>query len=141
MNYHRFIIRTERNRQACQDAIAAIEINPEHPLQVEIKPYTKHRSLSQNRLFHMWVRELSDGYEDTGGERHSPEVWKQYLKNLFLGHTSHQVMGQIVETQVGTSDLNTAEFAAFLERVDHYASTLGVQLTHPDDLWLEAIGG
>jgi len=124
------------------DAIVAIDIPAdEHGvMQVEIRPYTKRRTLAQNRLLHQWCRELSDGYEDTGGERHSPEVWKQLLKDTFLGKDSHEIMGRIVETQIGTSDLNTSEFVAFLERVDHYAATIGVQLTHPDDIWLEAMG-
>ena len=59
----------------------------------------------------------------------------------FLGQVPSLVMGKRIVTTKKTSELSVKEFAELLEKVDHYAgSELEIILTHPEDIYLEAMG-
>ena len=103
---------------------------------IETSEYKKDRSLAQNRLFHMWMREVSDHYYETQGIKSPPSAWKVYFKQLFLGEDVHVInKKQVVEVR-GTSSLNVSQFVEFLNSVDVYCADpeneINCVLTHPD---------
>ena len=121
MTARRFILRTPDIRARAAEFVAGLPVGEERPLEVVVGAYKRRRSLSQNRTFHMWVTEIANTYEETHGERIAPEAWKAYLKGLFLGEASAEVMGKVVTTTRHTADLSVSEFMAFLDAVDRWA--------------------
>ena len=57
------------------------------PLTWQPKEYKSVRSISQNALFHMWVREITEHFISRGGnvEWTTEENVKLYIKQQFLG--------------------------------------------------------
>lgn len=151
MQGQRFVIHPDDSRQDyrvaknCRQAIRR-HIEALHPrgkaVEIIIKPHRKHRTLAQNALFHAWMTEIAKHYAETHGDWHPPEVWKEYLKRLFLGEKAHTMPdGRVVTTTRGTSDLKVDEFAAFLDQIDMWAAQeLELMLPHPEDMWAEAMG-
>jgi len=118
------------------NAANAVMVAPDG-FEVIIQEAKNSRSLAQNRLFHMWMREISQGWAEATGEFHAPDVWKEYFKRLHLGQET--IRGVSVTRQ--TSKLKVAEMADFLTWIDHYVgSELGITLTHPVDLYMESMG-
>jgi len=86
------------------------------------------------------MHQISEDYAAQGGTQQAPEIWSEYFKQLFLGVESHNVRGSIIERTKSTTELDTREFSAYLEKLDHFCTVeLGIQLRHPEDEWLEAI--
>jgi len=118
------------------NAANAVMVAPDG-FEVIIQEAKNSRSLAQNRLFHMWMREISQGWAEATGEFHAPDVWKEYFKRLYLGQET--IRGMSVTRH--TSKLKVTEMAEFLTWIDHYVgSELGVTLTHPVDLYMESMG-
>ncbi|MFP4104838.1 MAG: recombination protein NinB [Phycisphaerae bacterium] len=131
-------VRDERFRQAAIRYLENVTADP--AIEVRIEPYKRGRSLAQNRLLHMWMREVSQEFAEHYGDWKAPDVWKEYFKRLFLGQTEHEVNGQIVAMTRKTSKLGVKEFAEFLTQVDLYCgSELGLMLTHPAGIYDEAM--
>jgi len=118
------------------------------PLDADIdlraKPHKKDRSLAQNNLLWMWLTIIAREYAQARDEAHDwfePEVWKFQFQEKFLGYKSFKVPEGVRHKLIGTSELNTADFTAFLSDVEHYAgSVLNITLPHPEDVFYEAMG-
>lgn len=129
----RFKLISELVRNNAANAVMCAPVG----FEVIIQEAKNSRSLAQNRLFHMWMREISQGWAEATGEFYAPDVWKEYFKRLHLGQDT--VRGISVTRQ--TSKLKVAEMADFLTWIDHYTgSELGITLTHPVDLYMESMG-
>jgi hypothetical protein len=102
----------------------------------------RNRSLAQNRLAHMWFNEIAEFVREHHGQAYPAEAFKEWLKATYLGQEVHTMPnGQVVAYTRHTSDLSVEEFTHFLEQVDAWAAQdLGCQLTHPEDLYEEAMG-
>ena len=132
-------IRDERFRNAAIDYLMNVTADP--AIEVSIQPYKRGRSLAQNRLLHMWMREVSQGFAEHYGDWKAPDVWKEFFKRLFLGQTEHKIHGASVAMTAKTSSLKVAEFSDFLNQIDLYCgSELGLMLTHPAGIYDEAMG-
>ncbi|MCK4609496.1 MAG: recombination protein NinB [Gammaproteobacteria bacterium] len=108
---------------------------------VEIKPKKINRSAAQNRLFHMWVKEIAVYVSKSGRGCWSPEAWKQYLKSLFIEIEILDVPGGSIQIRRGSSQLSKREFAHFLEQIEAKArSDWNIPLTCPDDIYRQAMG-
>lgn len=117
-----------------QNAANAVMMAPDN-YEVLIRPKRTSRSNSQNRLFHMWMREVSQGYAESTGEWYAPEVWKEYFKKLHLGQET--IRG--IDITRATSKMTVSEMQDFLTWIDHYSgSELGIVLSHPLDLYTES---
>lgn len=104
---------------------------------VEIKLRRQPRSVSQNRLYWMWVTCIVD--ETTGDKSLIPALHK-YLRQCFLGVTEYDILdGRQVTITRSTKELNTKEMSDYLERIQQFAaSELGIVLPNPQDLqWPE----
>jgi hypothetical protein len=136
-----FILRSEEIRANALRYLGHVRIDPEHPLEVRIKPHKAKRSLAQNALFHKWMTEVSRKWAEATGKHVEPRVWKEYFKRLFLGEEYHEVNGMKWTETRHTSDLSVKEMSQFMHDVDQFcAAELGILLSHPEDLWREAMG-
>lgn len=116
----RFIVRDSAIRARAAEFVAGLPVGGD-PFEVVVQPHKRRRSLAQNALFHSWVAFIANAYEESHGDRIQPAAFKEYLKGLFLGETSVEVMGKIVTTTRRTADLPVAEFRDFLDAVDRWA--------------------
>lgn len=88
---------------------------------------TKRRTVDQNRLLWLWLTCISD---ETGN---TPQELHDIYCTMFLTKTA-LFCGETIPVTTGTSGLNTAEFGAFLDRIQAHAQTeLGITLPSPED--------
>ena len=141
-------------RDSSTKAVACTQINiqPEDGTrEIIIRDYRKNRTLAQNNLMWMWLTQIANFIrEEYGsvmleemGSVPTPEDLKDYFQRQLLGFKTYAMPGNedYADRVRGTSDLNTAEFTEFLNRIDVYAgSELGLKLPHPEDIWYEAMG-
>lgn len=120
-NARRLILKTPEIRDRAASLVAGLPANADKPLEVIVRPYKRSRSLAQNNTLHLWVGAIATAYEEAFGDRKSPETFKEYLKGLFLGEESSEVMGKTVTTTRHTADLSVVEFRDFLDAVDRWA--------------------
>jgi len=133
------VIQTEEDKQNFIKALKNAIITA--PVMVETSLYKKKRSLAQNRLFHMWMNEISNWYYETHGEKYAPRYWKIYFKRMFLGDEAFSINGKnFIETR-HTADLKTNEMMEMLEQIDIYcANEFSCILTHPHIIYDESMG-
>ena len=108
---------------------------------VTIEPYKAKRSLSQNKLYWLYMSEISNKYYETRGKLYSPDMWAEYFKQNFIESTISEIRGEAVKLSKTTTQMTTKEFTEYLEKIDIYAgSELGIILPHPDDIYYSAMG-
>lgn len=129
----KFIISDHRSRQAVIDYLQRIPDNGKR-FDVSILAHREKRSITQNKLYWMWVGIIADeiGYTNRD-ELH--EVFKM----MFLGSKNVEIADITHKIPLSTMSLDTAGFTHFLERLEAWAgSELGVILPHPEDAyWAE----
>lgn len=96
---------------------------------VSIVRHKEKRSISQNRLYHLWLNCIS---RETGNDI---DDLHRFFAGKFLGFHSNDVFGKIVHTPVSTSSLSTEQFTEFLDRIQSFASGEGIILPLPSDLY------
>jgi len=93
------------------------------------------RSQKQNRLFWLWLTEIS---KETG---HSKDDMADYLQSTFLGEHESMVMGKKTTKPIGTSSLKMNEFSELLEQINAWAGDmLNMKLPQPIDLYYQSMG-
>ena len=93
------------------------------------------RSQKQNKLFWLWLTEIS---KETG---HSKDDMADYLQSTFLGEHESMVMGKKTTKPIGTSSLKMNEFSELLEQINAWAGDmLNMKLPQPIDLYYQSIG-
>jgi len=102
------------------------------PLAFQVKPYDGGRSLSQNALFHVWMKEVRDHFSERTPDV-TEEHWKIFFKTEYLG-TETIKAGKIVhENQLRhTSKLKKGEMYEFMEAVNAWCVQRGLTLPVPD---------
>jgi len=134
------------NIQAVDELISKLSLvkpGSNQPIyQAEIKEYKKNRSKSQNALMHMWFTVIAKEYFLTQGKAYSPEVWKEFFKEQYLGQEVIEMPnGKLKVRNKRTRDLKVSEMAAFLSDIDmHAGSEFEIQLPRPEDIYWEAMG-
>lgn len=104
--------------------------NGEYRLALE--KVTKRRTVDQNRLLWLWLTCIG---EETGN---TPQELHDIYCAKFLAKTA-RFREETVWLVPGTSGLTTAEFGAFLDRIQAHAQTeLGITLPNPSDLAWDA---
>jgi hypothetical protein len=89
---------------------------------------THKRSTEQNKRLWALYTELSNKLTP-GGKTYSPKQFHIYYKKRFLGCTDFRLPdGSVLPIVESTSDLDTADFAVFLEQVEADAAHRGVFL-------------
>jgi hypothetical protein len=93
------------------------------------------RSQKQNKLFWLWLTEIS---KETG---HSKDDMADYLQSTFLGEHESMVMGKKTTKPIGTSSLKMNEFSELLEQINAWAGDmLNMKLPQPIDLYYQSMG-
>jgi len=110
------------------------------PVSWKVEVYSPKRSLSQNSLFHLWVREicvfLLERKKVPQPEKLADleEEIKELLCFKFLGTVDKQVGQTVIPAQVqSTKKLTQGEFYFFMNQVQDWALDLGIHLSHPQD--------
>lgn len=102
---------------------------PDKQFIVSITKKKEIRTIPQNRLYQLWIACICD---DIGYEH---EELKLIYRMMFLRKKEYVIDGSRVEIPISTTELNTAEFTDYLERIERHASSFhGVILPHPEDL-------
>ncbi|MCK5604496.1 hypothetical protein KAR91_21580 [Candidatus Pacearchaeota archaeon] len=110
-------------------------LNIDKPWSVDIKPYKKNRSLSQNKLYFLWLNTIGNDIGYTTDELHA------IMADKFLPDEIVEYGGKQIKKDKSTSRLNTKEFTEYLEKIDRFAAAeLGIVLPSPEDLYYEAMG-
>jgi len=112
---------TEKDRQDLLQRISHASL--ERPWRVTVEFYKKKRSIDQNDLFHVLMREVSQKYAEHYGEFITPTFFKKFFKEMFLGQEVAIISGKQVAVTRSTSDLNVQEMSDLIEQVYMYAST------------------
>lgn len=114
--------------------------NWDKPVCWQIEAYSPRRSLSQNSLFHMWVREIciflieQKKVETPSNMKDLEQDIKDLLCFKFLGTKDKQVGMTLIPGQVvRTSTLDTGEMYFFMNQVQDWALDLGMHLSHPEN--------
>ena len=118
------------NEQTKKAAISYIEkLKDGKRYDVSISQHRNKRSVPQNRLYFLWLNCIS---AETGNE---VEDLHDYFKDHFL--TRRVVVFGEERNGGTTTKLNTAEFTAFLDKVQQFAAGEGIILPNPEDLYFE----
>lgn len=148
----RFVLHDDGFRRNALSYLLSLELDPTRPLQVEIKPYRKNRSLAQNSLYWDWVTTIA---EDTGNtKRQMHRILKAEFLLPILARDYKQI--GVVERAIGgdpegedalidlltTTDLNTKQFTEYLREIEEWAGDQAIRLRTPDDddSYREAMG-
>ena len=116
--------------EAAKDRIIGLiqALNLERPWEVEVRPKTKQRSLSQNATIHMWFGIIADYTGD------SEASVKADIKAMLAPQVESKIKAGEFRPQ-DTSEMRTTEMSEFMERLNAWAtSELGLLLPHPDDM-------
>ncbi len=112
-------------------AISYIEKLPEgKKYKVSVTLHRDRRSLSQNSLYWLWLNCIS---AETGND---VDALHDYFKGRFLSRKV-EIFGDECSVGTSTTKLNTAEFTAFLDKVQQFAAGEGIILPNPEDLYFE----
>ena len=96
---------------------------------VTINRIKSHRTISQNKLYRLWVKLIADETGHTENELHA------YFKAIFLEKQYKVVFNEQVEIEASTTRLTTKEFTTFLDKIYLFASEeLKMILPKPDDI-------
>ena len=120
------IVNNETDRERFIDLIRQIKLDKK--FRAIFEPVKRKRTLSQNKLIHLWFKCLED---ETGT---SAETWKEYYKKKFLTVYTDNCFGNEIETAQGTHELSTKECSEFADKIHQDALDEGYYLPRPDDL-------
>lgn len=100
--------------------------NTPWPLVISIKLAKKKRSLPQNKLYWVWLRDLSPHTGYTDEELHT------LFKVRFLGMDKLTFLNEEYLVPRSTTKLTTKEFSEYMDKIYAAAHEIGVTLHWPD---------
>ncbi len=141
------------NDMVAYNAASAIKILPhDGKWEVVIREHKSSRSLAQNRLYWKWNSELSSETGISKQAAHLQFKWRFArpllirddetggIEALYERVKDHPAMQKALTNLLSTRDLSTAQMAEALTDYDLWAANSGgVQFSHPEDLYFEAI--
>lgn len=133
----KFLIRSAADADAVADRIRHLPIG-ERPWQIEIKPYRKQRTLSQNALYWKWLEIIG---ADLGYDR---DEIHDILREKFLPVSCETILGVTRRRLTSTShpDFTTAMMSEYMAAIERFCATdLDIYLPHPDDEYHEKMAG
>lgn len=133
-----FIIKSNQEMINLATKMCSAEIT--QPLKIEVSVHKADRSLSQNRLMWMWYAELRDHLIKTTGGVFTTDDIHDHMTHKFLNPKVTKFMDKTIETY-STKKLSMKDFSSYLEKLDMYfTESYNLILTHPEDLFNEAMG-
>lgn len=125
-------ILTEQDRN---HLISYAKVMPLGQFSAQFVSIKNKRSISQNKLFWMWVTVIG---QDLG---YTPIEMHDYIVETLCPKTTLEVLGKVITRSLGTSELGVKEFAVLLDMMETWAgTTFGIRLPQPKDEYYEAMG-
>jgi len=124
---------SSENFHAVGDVIRQ-SLNGGQSFRIRLEPWQEKRSLSQNNMFHGWMRQLSQYLIDHGRPYCSPEWCKEAMKSTFLGFEETEYIdvksgARIVRERLKrTSTLKSGEMYMFMTQVHGWCLGIGCLL-------------
>ena len=125
-------------------------VNADPAVQVDIKPFKRNRSVSQNALYFQHVTDIGNELGNTKDEQHKLLKEMYLVPILVRDEPDVERMAQILEQThdlnklaavLSTTHLNVQQFSEYITDVHGFAAELGIALRMPGDLYYEAMGG
>ncbi len=121
-----FSIYNSQDLPAVLAAIAKLDLDK--PWRVEIEPWRKKRSGRQNAYYWKCLEIIAN---ETGDDKDSLHT---YFRRKFLSPVEKAVMGQTTLCLRSTTDLNTAEFAEYMDRIIAEVGPFGIAIPSPEEM-------
>lgn len=145
-----------RGQQQKDFAIRTIsKINPEADVELRFGTYKKDRSKAQNRLYYMWISQVSKQRQDETPDgvraefkldlgipillEADAEFFEWWHSNGFNRLTREANLANMKYTPV-TSLMKVGQFSLLLREIEMLATRQGWHLTFPSDIYEEAMG-
>lgn len=122
------MIFTKQNRAK---AIEQIDFWFSKDLKIKIDAVRPIRSLPQNALYWLWLTAIS---QETGNAK---DDLHEFFAKKFLPMQEAKVFGKIIYKKTSTTELDTAMFKQYLDKIQIFASVEGIELPNPDDKHFE----
>ncbi len=123
-----FRVVNEQTKAVAISYIQKLQEGKQYNISISLK--REKRSIQQNRLYHLWLNCISS---ETGND---VDALHDYFKDRFLSRKV-EIFGDECSVGTSTTKLNTAEFTAFLDKVQQFAANEGIILPNPEDLYFE----
>lgn len=105
---------------------------------IKVEEYSNPRSLSANRLYWSWLKEMAVHFSKKG-DKYSSEDMHQIMKHKFLGYCKPRKIGktEIPKQLKSTASLSKSDFCFYMEQIDHWAVDHGLLLPKVDSEYTE----
>lgn len=137
-----FSFRDELGRQRAANMVANLPLNGKRWV-LDLREADEKRRDAQNRLLWKWNSEIQAFMSEHHGQIASAEEWHEVfcLKLMPVeGKTVRLPDGEQYEAgRWHSSRAGVKEMTEYLNRLDAYCSCMGLMLSHPDDLYREAM--
>jgi len=100
-----------------------------------------NRSLSQNALYWIWMKEIADFINVRKGTDFSSDEIHTKMKHDFLGYEPEKRIGTaVIPVQLkSTKNLTKGEMFTFMSQIDAWAAGISLYLPRPDDCQYEQL--
>ena len=123
------IISIEADKQAVISKI--VKLTLAEPWEITAKPYKHSRTSAQNRyIWGVIYSHIKKHVFDSTGATFTTEEIHEYCKDLFIDAMPKPVMGRFVVVK-STTNMNTAEFCDYVERIQHHFAEQGLNIPDP----------
>lgn len=141
------VIRDERTRQRAASFVANLAVGK--PLQVDIKPFKRNRSVAQNAVYWRTITIIGNELGYSKDEMH--RMVKECLLLPILERDDPDVdrLASVLKAQgeekslatvLSTKHLTVAQFSELIQDVESFAGDMGIGLPSPDEQYYEAMG-
>ncbi len=105
---------------------------------IKVEEYSKPRSLSANRLYWAWLKEMATHFSKKGG-KYSSEDMHDIMRHKFLGYEKPKKIGktEISKQLKSTAKLSKSDFCYYMEQIDNWCVDHGLLLPKPDSEYTE----
>jgi len=119
------ILRVESDRYDFIKKVMALKLNK--PFSAEVKLYRKPRSLSQLKLYWVWLGAVEKETENDKNYMH------EYFKKKYLPKLKVDIFGEITLVLPSTKRLTTDVMKIYMDKVFLECAENGIELKTPDD--------
>ncbi len=140
------------NDMVAYNAASHIKILPhDGKWEILIREHKSNRSLAQNRLLWQWHTEYGSEIGEIKEDVHREFKWRFIrpiliredvdgsIKELFDRVHDNPALTKALTNMLSSRDLNVTQMAEALTEYDLFCATNGYPLSHPEDLYFEAI--
>lgn len=105
---------------------------------IKVEEYSNPRSLSANRLYWAWLKEMAAHFSKKG-DKYSSEDMHDIMRHKFLGYQKAKKIGktEISKQLKSTAKLTKSEFCYYMEKIDHWCVDHGLLLPKAESEYTE----